>query len=183
MISPEQVHYGINIGLHSWILFTFLTILFFTFISRKEEHTITHELNSSINKSIPAILNKLDSNIDTKIDWKKVYDKVEKLKTRDDGNSPDIKKHNSNLLKTTIAISCSILLVIIAIIIYFTYYKQYDIKLKSIIIENLSVFLFIGIIELLFFIKIAFNYTPVTTTDMVNQLADRSAYNINQELD
>lgn len=185
MISPKEAHYGINLGFHIWILFTFLTIFFFTFISRKEKESVTRELNSAINTNMPDVLDsidEMDSKFGIPIDWGKVNNAAENIKNKYNGPDPEISKHNNNLIKTSVLICGGLLIVLIGFIVYFTYYKKYDIKLGSILIENFFIALFVGIIELLFFLNIALKYAPVTTSDMVNQLVDRTEYHIDKEL-
>lgn len=182
MVSSENAHHAINLGLHVWILFTFLTIFFFTFISRKESESITNELNNAIDNYVPTILDSIDK-IDKKIgyvtDWKKVNDIAKKIETK---NNINIKDHNKKLIKTSIIISIIILLVLICVIIYFKFYKKYDIGLKIILYENLAIFTCIGIIELMFFLNVALKYSPVTESDMVTQVVDRVEYKINEQL-
>ena len=87
MISPKDVHKGIDLGFHVWILFSFLTILFFTFISRKEKDSITRELNSVIDDNVPKVLNnidKLDQRFGTPIDWNSVNNMAKNIEKKYD---------------------------------------------------------------------------------------------------
>lgn len=185
MISPEEAHYGVNLGFHIWILFTFLTILFFTFISRKEKDSVTKELNSAIDDNVPDVLDSIDKmsgEFGIPVNWSKVNTMAENIKKKYNGPDPDIEKHNKGLIKTAVLICAGLLLVLICAVLYFTYYKKFDIHIKTILIENFFIAVFVGLIELLFFLNIALKYSPVTTSDMINQLVDRSEYHINQEL-
>lgn len=187
MISAEQAHNGINIGFHILILFTFLTILFFTFIAGKERDSVTKELNNSIRKNIPVVMDNIDTinqKIGSKLDWGTVNDMANKIEERY-GNKPDpeIDIHNKKLVKKAVIICCVLLFIIICAILYFVVYKKMDIKLGTILLENFFIFVFVGIIEVLFFLNIVLNYSQVTTSDMMNQLIDRSEYHINEQLE
>ena len=187
MISPEQAHYGINLGFHIWILFTFLTIFFFTFIARKEKETVTRELNSAISKNVPSIMDNIDNmdkSIGNKVDWSKVNKMANKIEEKY-GNKPDpnIDAHNNKLIKISIIICSVLLVVLIGAIVYFTVYKNMDIGLGIILLENLCIAIFVGIIEAIFFLNVALKYAPVTTSDMMNQLIDRTEYHINEQLE
>ena len=184
MISPEQAHDGINLGLHVWILFTFLTIFFFTFISRKEKEAVTRELNIAIKSSVPIVLDNID-NINKKIgghiNWQKVSDVGKKIEQKYKGPDPAIKKHNKKLIEIAILVCIILFILLIGAILYFVVYKKYDIGLKTILIDNFIVAIFIGIIEALFFLNIALKYSPVTTSDIVNQIITRTEYHIAKE--
>jgi hypothetical protein len=186
MISPEQAHHGINIGFHILILFTFLTILFFTFISYKERDSITKELNKAISKNIPVVMDNIDKinqKIGNKFDWGPVKDMVNKIEERY-GNIPDTTiDHDKKLIKRAVIICCFLFFIIICAIVYFVVYKKMDIGLGTILLENFFIFVFIGIIEVLFFLNVALKYSPITTSDMMNQIIDRSEYHINEQLE
>lgn len=186
MISPEKAHHVINLGFHIWILFTFLTIFFFSFISRKERDMVTSELNNAITKNVPTIMDNIDKmnqksgNI---IDWNVVDQLANKIEKKyGDKPDPKIDEHNRHLVKMSIII-CSVLLVIlIGAILYFTVYKKMEIGLDTILLENFFIFIFVGIIEAIFFLNVALKYAPVTTSDMMNQIIDRTEYHVNEQL-
>ena len=73
-------------------------------------------------------------------------------------------------------------MIIIGVITYFTVYKKYDIGLKEIISENLVITVLVGIVEAVFFLHIALKFVPVTTTDLMTDLIDRTEYKINKQL-
>ena len=178
-------HFIINNLFHVLILLTFLTILFFTFISKTEEDTVNRELNSVINNQVPSMLNKLndfDEKLNNFIKWKNLSKVVDKLDDKYKGNDLSIKKHNDKLLQTSV-ILCSILLIlIILLIIYYKVIKNYNIGLLEILKENISVFFLVGTIEFLFFLNVALKYSPVKSSDMSNDIIDRIEYNIKNKL-
>lgn len=138
-----------------WILFTFLTIFFFTFIARKERDAVTNELNSAINKNVPAVMDNIDKmnkKVGNKLDWGAVNDMTNKIEEKY-GNKPDpsVDAHNKKLVIITAVICGVLLLVLIGAIVYFTAYKKMDIGLGTILLENFFIAVFIGIIEAIFF--------------------------------
>lgn len=185
MITAKEAHHGINLGFHIWILFSFLTIFFFTFISRKEKSAITRELNSAIDNRVPEVLNSVDNlsqKFGDKIKWDKVNDAAKKFEQKYNGPDPDIAKHNNKLILTAVIICTVLLILLIGAMVYFSYYRKLDIEIGVILVDNFFIAIFVGIIEMLFFMNIALKYAPVTTSDMVNQLVDRAEYHINKEL-
>jgi hypothetical protein len=187
MVSPEQVHKAVNLGFHVLILFVFLTIFFFTFIVKKERDAITSELNSAIDENIPTILDSIDQ-MNTKIGGKTIdWSQVDKISKKIDSKynnkpDPDIEEHNKKLVRNSIIICSILLLILVGSISYFSLYKKYDIGLKEILIDNLLIAIFVGIVEAIFFINIASKFSPITASDMVTQLIDRTEYQINKQL-
>ena len=182
MISQENAHHSVNIAIHMWILFTFLTIFFFTFISKTERKAVKSELSEVIKNDFPIALNSLDKVAGNYIQWNKINDMAEKIKTRYKGKDPLIEQHNNKLLKTAIIICGAFLLIIIGVIMYFTLYKKYDIGIKEIISENLLIAVLVGIVEAVFFLYVALEFIPVTTSDLVTDFIDRTEYQINKQL-
>ena len=96
---------------------------------------------------------------------------------------PSIDAHNKRLIKIAVIICGGLLLILIGAIVYFTVYKKMDIGLGTILLENFVIAVLIGIIEAVFFLNVALKYSPITTSDMMNQLIDRTEYHINEQLE
>lgn len=185
MITPKQVHHAINISTHVLILFTFLTIFFFTFISVKEKDLVDGELKNAIADNIPKLLDKIqDINKSNTLDWNKIKQfAVNIQKKYNNKPDPDIKKSNDKLFNISIGIAVGLFVFIISAVCYFTLYKKYDIGLKSILIDNIIIAILIGGVEAFFFVSVAFKYIPTTSSDMFTQIIDRVTYNINKQME
>jgi len=178
-------HFIINNLFHIFILLSFLTFLFFTFISKTEEDTVNRELNNVINKQVPSMLNnlkELDKKLNNSISFEILDKIVDKLDDKYKGSDPSIKKHNDKLLKISIIICITVFIIIIVLIIYYKGIKKYDIGLVEILKENISVFILVGVIEFIFFINIALKYSPVNSSNMSDNIIDRIEYNIKNKL-
>ena len=182
MITPKNARQGVNIAVHMWILFVFLSVFFFTFISKTEKHAVRSEITDIIKKETPIVLSKLDKAVGDYIQWDEINHTAKKIKSRYKGKDPLIDQHNNKLLKKVIIICGVVLLIIIGVITYFTLYKKYDIGLTEIISENLVITVLVGIVEAVFFLYIARKFVPVTTTDLMTDLIDRTEYKINKQL-
>lgn len=179
----------INVGFHVFILFFFLTILFFVFISQKEKDAVSSELNDVIENQIPVILKEIDEtdkHFDPtgkgQIPWDKIDIIADKMKRKISGDDEKMNSHNKNLKIISGVILVTILGGLILLIIYFTKYKKYKIQLGHILLENFIIFAVVGIIEVTFFLLIALKYVPVTSTDMLNSVIDRLKYRINKDI-
>jgi Na+-transporting methylmalonyl-CoA/oxaloacetate decarboxylase gamma subunit len=60
MVTEESAIYGMNMGMHVFILFTFLTIFFFAFVSKLASNSIQNALDDIIDQQVEKILNEAD---------------------------------------------------------------------------------------------------------------------------
>lgn len=188
-MNESKINHSINIILHVLILFTFLSIFFFTYISKVEKKTIKQELDHLIHNQTDKILTNIDNMFFgvsdlplVKIDWN-VADNIADVMIKDSEKRTDkIEKHNDNLLRISIGIISGLFILLIGTILFFKYYKGYNINLKEILLENLIIFTFIGIIEFGFFMFIALKYVPVTPDVAVVSMIDRLKYLINKKM-
>lgn len=175
--------YILNISVHVLILFTFLTIFFFVYVSKLSSDSINNALTHTIRTQMDTMLNKLDE-LDTKIQkydipWKDIDKMAIDISDKAQDDLPEIIANNKKLKIQSFYMITFLFVVLIGIICYYKFYKKVDINLKYILVENLIFFIFIGIIEALFFIKIASKYIPVTPDFVSTTLLDRLKYNIN----
>ena len=176
--SQNNTSLLINILIHIFILFIFLSVFFFYYISKKEEESLSTQVDF-ICKKIPDILKTLDERDKNKvIKWKTIKYKAEQELKYDDLDLDEYIKYNNNNLKyISISISISILILIILIYVY-SNILGHNINISYIITENIVIFLFIGIIEFLFFKNVASKYIPIFPVDVSTTLLERIKYNI-----
>lgn len=185
MISEHTAHKGINILFHMLILCIFLTVLFFTYISKKEEKVINKEFTNAINTNIPKIFDSIDNfgkeiSPKVKINWNDISKFSNKISNKYKGKDPEVVNNNKKILLKAVIMCISLAVITILSILYFGLYKGYNLDLKSILLENLVLAILIGIIEVLFFSYIASVYIPVNTSQLTDDLIDRIEYNINK---
>lgn len=185
MVTTQQANYSLNISLHVLILFSFLTIFFFAFISHLEQKTINDELTNAINGQVDSVLNNIDQYVPkgTKIDWNVLNNIALKLQKESTAESPDVKQNHRKLLIIGICVIVGLFAIFSSIYVYFGMYKGMNINWKRIVTENLIVFGFVGIIEYLFFTKIAMKYIPVTPDLLSKTILDRIKYHIYSYMD
>lgn len=166
IITPRRAGYGINLLLHVFILFLFLTVFFFIYISKVERKNITDNLTNLINNQTRKTLSEIDK-WDKKIpganiDWKKVNKIAQDMIDQHQGTEKSIITHNRKVFWVSIGVLVALFLCLVGIVLYYKYYKHYYINLQGILGENLIIFALIGVIEILFFIFIARKYIPIT---------------------
>jgi hypothetical protein len=177
-------HYVINITLHILILFTFLTIFFFAYISQIEKKSIDDVLQNAISDQMNEFLTKLEE-MQTKlpytVDWNALYKFGKTVQQETIGEYPDVTQNHRNLM---ILASCGIAGIFLFLIGAYIYsrYMGYEVPLKRIIIENIAVFAFVGVIEMFFFMYVASKYVPVTPDILGKSVLTRIKYNLNKYL-
>jgi len=188
MITQLQANYTINIGLHVIILFTFLTIFFFTFVSKLESKSIQNALSDIIDEKTEQILTEIDGwekklNVDKlSINWEKVNDIAKQIEANSQGELPEITKQNKNLKNISIGLVVGLFVLFIIVYLFFHFGLHYQIQIGSILLENAIIFFFVGIVEYLFFMNIAAKYIPVTpefvSTTILERIKERLAYSL-----
>jgi hypothetical protein len=164
----------LNILFHVLILFTFLTIFFFTYISSTEKSATDSAINDMINSQGKTILAELDG-IDVKIGKQINWDTMEKI-AQDEVNSTTnyditedgvlIVDNNNKLFWISIFIIIGIVVAIICYSLWLKYYVKEDLHIGELLGENLIIFSIVGTIEFLFFVFIVSKYVP-TTPDII----------------
>jgi len=166
-------NYNLNVGLHILILFTFLTILFFLYISKVEKNVINNNLTDMINKYIPKLLDQINNVKEFNMkDDKNIYNYAIKIQNESKNSFPQVTQNN-RLLFTAIVIIIIFSLSLILTYIYFKVFKHEEIDLRSIFIENVLIFSFVGIIEFLFFNNIVSQYSPTNASDAFTAILNR----------
>ena len=167
----------LNGFVHILILFLFLTLLYFIVISPLIEKSFNSEIENNIKpplsksiKKIPESVRKdISEALDVKIDDKKVIDKlIEKYSETD-----KIKvEHNRWVKITSITVISIIFLGLLISVIVIKNGCNKEVGIFDIVKENIITFFFIGIVEYLFFMKIASKFVPAPPSLLVNSLLD-----------
>ena len=177
----NNVNHGLNLGLHSIILFTFLTTFFFLYVSKLERESINSALNNIINDQVNNFLNTIDESslqYDYTISWQDMKKLAEDIITNTQKELPEITKNNKKIFYTAIFVIISLFLFWIGCFVYFKYKGGYGINMTKILMNNLIIFIFIGILEYWFFTRISAKYIPVTPSDVEATLIDKIRRNV-----
>jgi steroid 5-alpha reductase family enzyme len=169
----------INGILHILILFTFLTILFFTLVASLEKSSFENEMTKEINNSVKSMSSNLSA------EDKEQVSKFVNQPVNENGQttldigidryskpSDFIIEHNKWVKITAISVILVVLLCILIIIFVLSYSCNKCTGITSIIKENVVTFMFVGLVEYLFFTQIAFKYVPTPPSTMITSLID-----------
>ena len=170
---------GINGIFHVLILFTFLTILFFTIVLSLEKAAFENEITKEINSSVKNMVSKIQPT-----DKEQISNIVNKSVNEDGQSSLDIAidkyskpsefivEHNKWVKITAVSVILGVFVFLLSILIVLSYSCGKCIGLSNIIKENIITFIFVGIVEYLFFTHIAFKYVPAPPSTMVTTIID-----------
>lgn len=173
---------SVDIALHVFILFTFLTIFFFLYISKLEKQSVDDITNTVINNQTGNFLDEIDKwdkKLSIGVKWQNLDKIALDMKTEYGKTVPSIQNNNNNLLKISIITIIVIFILLILYILFIKYFTSYDLKLKHIIITNIIIFSITGLTEYLFFSEVAIKYSPVTPDFTSKTVLERIKYNIN----
>jgi hypothetical protein len=151
----HDINFYTNIYLHSLILFTFLSILFITFIAKVSSKAFNFEVSSMVTKQIDDKLKNVNKNQLSSIP------SLDKILTH--YSKPEIGANNNNrgLFHSVMLLNISLWISFIIFVFIIKLNKGTHLNIKDILLENMIAFVFIGMTEYLFFTKIAMNYIPV----------------------
>ena len=162
---------SLNIVLHMMILFTFLSVFFFAYISKVEEQAFKDEIGGLLENSIT---NAMQAN---KEQIKPAVHKIKPLLNylQNQYATPDMATLKTNIMIKFLAVFSVLLLVcvFITIVLTSTLECKHSVPVGKLVIENIIVFIFVGIVEYMFFTNIAIKYVPAPPTLLVKTIINR----------
>jgi len=155
---------AVDILIHTVILFGFLTVFFFLFMSRVTKKTINHALSNFVSDQTQKVLEKV-AYWDKKftggsINWNAVANVAAKNEEKYEGKTAQIVDHNNNLLKAAIIANIVLVILTVLVILFLRYVLKRQFSLGQIIVQNIVVFALVAGLEIVFFLNIAKNYIP-----------------------
>jgi len=165
--SFSDVNFNINLILHSLILFTFLTLFFTFFISKVSTQVFNDEISHLTEQSIGDKINSIKDNTIVKntIGVLPIDKLIASYKNPDKAAA----MNNKGLLNTVFFVNVLLWVGLIIVIIILKYNCKSELHLKEILLENAAIFSIVGIIEFLFFTRIALKFVPVQPSFISNQ--------------
>jgi len=159
VFNEKLPDFALNILFHVVILFVFLSLFFIFYISKVEKSSMENELSDNIQKTLKNTnisgINAINPQI------------IQKLKEKYKSPDPVVTTYNHWLFRTVlIVVVYTIITIILITWIMKSYYPEMNIK--DVIIENMITFIFVGLVEYLFFTKVAIKYIPVEPSTIKN---------------
>jgi hypothetical protein len=169
----SQFSFSVNVFVHVIILFTFLTVFFILFVSKLTKDMFENEISHLIDENIEKLITGLDE--DTRMNLS-VFMRVipmDKLIKAYEKPSDYVLEHNKWLKLSAVCVSV-VGVIILALVLYVVYNSCGQcVPLKHIIVENIIVFICVGIVEYLFFTRVALKFVPAPPSLLVTSLINK----------
>lgn len=153
------INFFYSVYLHVFLLFCFLTIFFWTVISKTEAKTLNKEIVSGVTKGLKNV--RISNQIFTP-GAQKYLDRYY------EGQDSTVARNNKNLLQFNIAFIVMLLIGFFACIFVRYIFCGRSINWLEVIGENIIILLLVGGIEYYFFMNIASKYVPVMPSYLPN---------------
>ena len=144
----------LNSSLHVVILFIILGLIFIFYISKKIHKTLYDQISNIVNNGFYNYVNSLNSDEQQQFNNIILQTDFGSLVRYYAGPAPETAVNNKWIIKSIIATIILLLLMTFIVIFVMKFRCGFNIYLGRIIVVNIIIFFFVGIIEGLFFIKI-----------------------------
>jgi len=169
-----------DIGIHAFILWSFLIVFFFIYISKIEKDAFEDEFASIISENLPKMLAKADAATSGKFkqglqNAGPILDIMHRSVNKDD---PEVADYNSWLRLVAFSVS-GVLFLLLAIGIYSRWSScAKTVPLPKLFVKNAVTFLLVAVVEFLFFWYIGKNYVPAKPSQLVTDIITRMKANL-----
>jgi hypothetical protein len=169
----------LNTIMHMLILWVFLTVFFFYYITEMSKEALQSELGKYIDTDFKNSLNNLS--FEQQIKAKLLLQNLPLDNMINLYSNPDerVVINNKWVLITACIISISLLLLFFGIAFILKTQRDTNVSLGHIFKENAITFFFVGIIEFVFFTRIAAKYVPVLPSVATRAMVKRLQKNFN----
>lgn len=163
MLKEENIKEEIftsNVLFHIFMLTLVLTLMFFAVISNTTKNAFEREINGAITDAIsqlPAFSGVTPTTVQNMIDYFNTPDRTNE-------------ERNNALLNYCIIILIALLLINITAWVLIRYSASKRIKVRKVVLENIFLFLSVGVIEFIFFINIATKFIPVKPSFIMSEV-------------
>lgn len=166
LMTKPYVIMTINVAMHVLILFTILSLFFMLYIAPVEKKALDNELENQIDDLITSNTVHMSEdlrkiiNSDAVNKMKEVYSKPHKLTTQ----------HNSWLFTSIVSTNIAMFLLVTISTLLLIYQCDKCIPIGHVMTENIITFIFVGIVEYLFFTRVALKYIPSPPSAIVKRV-------------
>ena len=169
----SEFSFGVNVFVHVIILFTFLTVFFILFVSKLTKDMFENEISHLIDENIEKLIMGLDGDTKKNLGLFTKMMPIDKLIKKYEGPSDYVLEHNRWLKLSAVAVSI-VGVLILALVLYIIYNScGRCVPLKHILIENIIVFVCVGVVEYLFFTRVALKFVPAPPSLLVTSLINK----------
>jgi hypothetical protein len=174
----HNINFAINIAIHVFILFCFLSVFFIMYITKLAKASFDKEIKHPIADGIGKQFEKLSVEDKNKLKNITKYLDFDSLIAYYDTPTKDYIVNNKWIDIVTIMINVFLVLLIVVAYIFVRKSCNQCVPIGSIIGENLIIFGFIGVVEFMFFKHVAVKFIPVKPSVLVKSSIDSIKKNV-----
>lgn len=171
-ITTELLNKSLSISIHILIMIVFEVYFFFDYVVKIENKTFIEKISDTFKQLENPKLNSIEIEIVKKMIKNKNYILNDLY-----NQYINSKRDQNTILHNLFVKSCKMVIpfgIICLMLIFISCFRLRDIKWKSIIFENIIMFLILGIFEYYFFLNIILNYEPVTNEEIKYFMANNT---------
>jgi hypothetical protein len=177
----NAAEFGLNISLHVFILFSFLSFFYFFYAIGKIEDAFEHEFQAIIDNDLGKLVDALPSDTKIVLDAALRFVPLAALDKYTAEANDLTEEHNTNLRTMTFTVMGFCLVILLITFGLLTTYSKMQFNAGHVLAENLLKFACVGVVEYFFFTEVAFKYTParpsLLTTTFSTAFKDQIAKN------
>lgn len=166
---------SLNVLIHVIILFTFLSALFFIYISKVEGAAFRNELGDIIENGIDKLAANNPELIGNFQGLEPIIDKLIPIYNKP---SQYVMQHNITVKFTAVFVILILFAVILTIVLVESLDCKRNVGISRLVVENVIIFAFIGIVEFVFFTKVAIKYVPTPPSLLSKTIVDAIKRNL-----
>jgi hypothetical protein len=168
----DKINFAVNIIIHVFILFCFLSVFFVMYITKIAKKSFDKEISHPIEDGLGEQFRKIKPDNKEKIKNVTKYLNFDNLINYYSEPTKDYTTNNKWLNVVIVMINVFMVILIIAAYLFVKKSCNQCVPIGSIIGENLIIFGFIGLVEFMFFKYIAIKYIPVQPSVLVKSAID-----------
>lgn len=163
-----SINFVVNLFLHLLILFTFLIVFFQFYLVQISRNNAEHEISVIVKDLVRNAVKvdpKLFQILNTVIPLP-----LKQLRQEFDRAEPSTQVNNEWLIRTLNIMTILFWVVFVVFVYILSQRCDEKIHFKELIIENVLVFSVVGVVEVLFFLKVALKYVPIQPSETVKYI-------------
>lgn len=175
----DDANFNINLYMHSLILFSFLSIFFSFYISKLTKDAFNEEISNLLHDTLGEKVKELKENENVK----SVIDEIPLEALIKAYSKPDkaVEMHNKGLFNTIFFVNVLLWIGLVVVVVILKKSCNADVHIGEILLENAIIFTFVGIVEFMFFTKIAFKFVPVEPSFISKQFLEAVKNQLNKK--
>lgn len=160
----------IDIYIHVILLFIFLTLFFIFYVAKLSTDAFQHEIDHSVSTIVTDYINKLKPSEKNYVKIAINNLPIDKLLKNYNKPSEYIQEHNWWVITLSIVFIITSISFLVVLLYILNKTCNYTLDIYTLFKEHSIIFVFIALIEYIFFTQIAAKYHPISSSELTNSI-------------